>query len=334
MLNYPFSSEPHMRFLIKDIPEEEIIITNEIPPQYRSFIYPYAQVILEESAAVSILHQLMQINGFTVCNHIFFAKQNVLIAPYTPEPVSTLHFMMKGSMRCELAGVGSVWLRAGQFGFFQVSNAVHKAWLEKDGVYESFHIDFSREQLLSLTPYSDLIRRLLEKSDRNHSAYLVPGAGIMYNRFYELIHQIRNTHAGHKMKEIETPANISLLLAIALKEAEQSSPSIPANDDTLLFATIHAYILNNLSRELGNKEIARDYNISVSKLKSGYKKIYAESLQSFVRRTRLETAREMILTTNLTMQRISELVGYGDYGNFSRRYRAYFGHPPSEVERK
>lgn len=323
-----------MRFLIKDIPEEEITMTHEIPLQYRPFIYPYAQVILEASVAVSILHQVMQINGFTVCNHIFFPNRNVIIAPYTQEPVSTLHFMMKGSMRCELVGVGSVWLRAGQFGFFHISNAMHKAWLEEGGVYESFHIDFSREQLLQLTPYSDLIRKLLEKSDRNHSAYLAPGAGIMYNRFYELIHQIRNTHAGYKMKEIEIPANISLLLAIALREAEQTTPSVPANDDALLFATIHAYILNNLSSELGNKEIARDYNISVSKLKSGYKKIYAESLQSFVRRARLETAREMILTTNLTMQRISEMVGYGDYGNFSRRYRAYFGHPPSEVERK
>lgn len=334
MLSYPFTTKPHMRFIIKDILETEITITTEIPSQYRSFIYPYAQAILEESAAVNILHQVMQINGFTVCNHIFFAKRDVLIAPHSPEPVSALHFMMKGSIRCELAEAGSLWLRAGQFGFFHVSNAAHKAWLQKDGIYESFHIDFPREQLLTLAPYSELIKKLIEKSDKSQSAYLMPSAGIMINRFYERINEIRQTHPSYKMKEIEMPANILLLLANALRDAEQISTSISSNDDTLLFTTIHAYILNNLSRELGNAEIARDYNISVSKLKAGYKKVYAESLQSFVRRARLETAREMILTTNLTMHKISEMVGYGDYGNFSRRYRAFFGHPPSEVVRR
>jgi Transcriptional regulator containing an amidase domain and an AraC-type DNA-binding HTH domain len=334
MLSYPFSTKPHMRFIIKGVSEEGITLATEIPSQYRSHIYPYAQAILEESAAVSILHQVMQINGFTICNHIFFAKKDVLIAPYSAEPVSSLHFMMKGSIRCELAEVGSLWLRAGQFGFLHMSNANHKAWLEQGGVYESFHIDFTPEQLIALAPYSDLIKKLLDRSEKNQSAYVMPSAGIMINRLYELINEIRQTPPSYKMKELEMPAHISLLLANALKDAEQSSVSIPANDDTLLFTTIHAYILNNLSRELGNVEIARDYNISVSKLKTGYKKAYAESLQSFVRRARLETARELILTTNLTMHKISEMVGYGDYGNFSRRYRAYFGHPPSEVVRR
>lgn len=323
-----------MRFIIKDVPEEGITLSAEIPAQYRSHIYPYAQAIFEESAAVNIIHQVMVINGFTVCNHIFFAKRDLMIAPHAAQPAFALHFMMKGSIRCELAEVGALWLRAGQFGFFHVSNASHKAWLEKGGVYESFHIDFSREQLVALTPYSDLVKKLLDRAEKNLSAYVMPSAGIMPNRLYELINEIRQMSPSYKMKELEMPAHISLLLANALKDAEQNTVSVPANDDALLFTTIHAYILNNLSRELGNVEIARDYNISVSKLKAGYKKVYAESLQSFVRRARLETARELILTTNLTMHKISEMVGYGDYGNFSRRYRAYFGHPPSEVVRR
>ncbi|WP_173003150.1 AraC family transcriptional regulator [Chitinophaga sp. SYP-B3965] len=323
-----------MRFIIKGIPETEITIITEIPSQYRSYIYPYAQAVLEESTSINILHQVMQINGFTVCNHVFFPKKDTLIAPHSPEPLSALHFTMKGSIRCELADAGSLWLRAGQFGFFQVSNASHKAWLEKGGVYESFHIDFSREQLFTLSAYSDLMKKLLDKSDKNQSTYLTSSTGIMTSKFYELINEIRRTPSSDKMREIEMPANISLLLALTLKDTEESSPSSSMNDDALLFTTIHAYILNNLSRELGNQEIARDYNISVSKLKTGYKKIYAESLQSFVKRARLETARELILTTNLSMHKISEMVGYGDYGNFSRRYRAHFGHPPSEVIRR
>ena len=320
----PLSTKLQMRFLLK----ETAIIRQDIPAAYKHYLYPFAGAVLEESDAVDVLHQVMHFDGLTICNHIFFAKQDTEVFPYVEEPVSTLHLMLQGSIKCEMAGVGIVWLRAGQFGFFHVSNAKHRAWLEKDGIYESFHIDFSREQLLSVAPYSEIIQELLLKSGDNLSAYVTPRAGIIYNRSYELIADIRNMPPYHKMREIEAPANIALLLAISLMDAETATP--PDDQDEMLFATIRAYVLNNLQRELNNVEIAREYRISVSRLKYGYKRFYLEPLQLFIRKARLERAKEMVGRTHLPLQRIAEMVGFPDYGHFSKSYKRFYGYPPSE----
>lgn len=321
----PVLPKLRMRFIAR----QHSVLRHDIPYLYRPYLHPFAGAILEESAAVDILHQVVQIKGFTICNHVFFAKEDVVTTPYAEEPVSTLHCMIKGSIRCELTGVGQLWLRAGQFGFFQLGNEANRAWLKKGEVYESFHIDFTRDQLLMLAPYSDIVRDLLSKGDDNMQAYATPGAGIMSARFYELIGEIRDKHPDHKMKEIAVPANISLLLAIALMDVEV--PGGAGDTEEVLFATIRAYILNNLSGELGNREIAREYSMSVSRLKYGYKRIYQEPVQAFVRRARLEKARDLISSTNYPLRQIAEMVGYMDYGSFSRIYRRFYGHPPSDV---
>lgn len=321
----------HIRFLMKEGPAEGIRAAAEIPPQYRAYLHPFAPAVIEESPGVDVLHQTLQVNGYLVSNHVFFAKEDAEIAPYVPESIYTLHCMMKGSIRCELAGQGTVWLRGGQFGFFRITNEKHRAWLEKGAVCESFHINLSNEHLHHLAPHSELIRSLLANAESNKAAYVAPASGIMHQRFYELIQEIRSMAPAHRLKEIAIPAHITLLLTSALMEEESA---VLSDGDAMLFATIRAYVLNNLDKELGNRELASDYCISVSKLKYGFKRIFNESLQSFVKRSRLERAKELIGSTALPLQRIAQIVGYADYGNFSRRYHAYFGHPPSELKRQ
>ncbi len=327
----PLMPQLQMRFPVKDVPPAEIHVTAEIPPEYRMYLHPFCQAVMETSPFVDVLHQVVEVNGFTICNHVFIAKKDTLLEPFSPEPLATLHCMIKGSIKCAMDASGIFWLRSGQFSFFQVNSVPHKVWLTKDQVYESFHIDFSREQLERLSPYSEVVQVLLEKARLNQPAYLLPRAGIMHSRYYALITDIRNAHPAHKMWKIEVPANVALLLAIALKETD--TPGLHEEDDQQLFATIRAHVLNNLQKDLGNAAIARNYCISISKLKQGFSKLYGESLQSFVRRTRLEAARELITGTQQSLQKIAGMVGYADYGNFSRRYRAHFGYPPSEEQR-
>ncbi|MGN7722636.1 helix-turn-helix domain-containing protein [Chitinophaga sp. 22620] len=331
MLNNPMPAKFHIRFLQNDGPAEGNRTITEIPPQYRPYLHPFATAAIEESPGVDVLHQTLQANGYLVSNHVFFAKEDAEITPHVPESIYTLHCMMKGSIRCELAGQGTVWLRGGQFGFFRITNDRHRAWLEKGSVCESFHIDLSSEHLQRLAPHSEVIRLLLVHAESNRAAYISPASGIMHQRFYELIQEIRDMPLAHRLKDIAIPAHITLLLTSALMEEENAGLN---DDDMLLFATIRAYALNNLDKELGNRELAADYCISVSKLKYGFKRIYDESLQSFVKRSRLERAKELISSTALPLQRIAQMVGYADYGNFSRRYHAYFGHPPSELKRQ
>ncbi|WP_162946236.1 helix-turn-helix domain-containing protein [Chitinophaga barathri] len=319
-----------MRFLVAGEPLENIRTTTEIPPQYRTYVYPFTTAVLEETPGVDILYQILQTDGFVICNSVFFPKEDTVIEPHVPEAVTVLQFMMKGSIRWQLAGKGMAWFRAGQFGYFHILNHQFRGWLEKGAVYEIFHIYLSGEQLGRLGD-SPLVGELLLRAEENKAGYFQPSPCIMTNRIYGHVQEIRGMPPAEPFRDFDIPAYITLLLTGTLKTED-----IPQqrDDDHTLFAAIRAYIQNNLGKELGNRELASDYCISVSKLKYGFKRIYNESLQAFVKRSRLERAKELISTTALPLQRVAQMVGYPDYGNFSRRYHAYFGHPPSELKRQ
>ncbi len=76
----------------------------------------------------------------------------------------------------------------------------------------------------------------------------------MHQRFYELIQEIRDMPLAHRLKDIAIPAHITLLLTSALMEEENAGLN---DDDMLLFATIRAYALNNLDKELGTPGACR-----------------------------------------------------------------------------
>ncbi|WP_346320500.1 AraC family transcriptional regulator [Chitinophaga sp. YIM B06452] len=331
MLNNPLPAKFQMRFLVSGEPAEDIRASTEIPLQYRPYLHPFAAAVIEESAGVDIIYQVSQTDGFVICNYLFFPGEDVVIEPYVTHTVTSLQFMMKGSIRCEMAGQGTIWFRAGQFGFLQAANGQFRGWLEKGAVYEVFHIYLGGEQLAHLAPHSPLIAELRRHSEESRTAYFLPSSSIMTSRFYEQIREIRGMPPAQPLRDFTMPAHVTLLLSGALTTEE-----IPQqrDDDHTLFAAIRAYIQNNLAKELGNSELASDYCISVSKLKYGFKRIYNESLQAHVKRSRLERAKDLISATALPLQRIAQMVGYADYGNFSRRYHAYFGHPPSALKRQ
>jgi AraC-like DNA-binding protein len=51
----------------------------------------------------------------------------------------------------------------------------------------------------------------------------------------------------------------------------------------------------------------------------------------FIRKVRLQKARELLLTTDLNVSEIAYQVGFNDPAYFSRAFNEEFGTPPSEI---
>ncbi|WP_109697879.1 helix-turn-helix transcriptional regulator [Chitinophaga deserti] len=327
----PISSrQPYLRFPEKGAAPGLQQITRQIPAAYKSLLYPFSEAWMEYSPTADILHQVLHINGYTVCNHMFMAHENVVLMPESPEAVNVLHFMLKGSIRCNVEGAGALWLRAGQFGCFSINGGVHEAWLEKGQVYESFHIDISPARLTALAPHHQAFRLMESETD---TAFVTAGTGIVPQSAYAHIEGIRKMHPGHGMHEVALSARIDLLIAETLPEAQHNGWYGHEGDEAL-FATIRAYMLHHLAEPLLNSDIASTYCISESKLKTGFRQRFGEAPQGWVRRIRMETASELIRNSTYTLHQIAAMVGYADYSNFSRRFHAHFGHPPSYLKRQ
>lgn len=90
------------------------------------------------------------------------------------------------------------------------------------------------------------------------------------------------------------------------------------------------FIHNNYHRQISVQDVAGAVNISESYLKSIFKKISGYSYSEYLTKTRLDRARDLLVTTELSVMEIALEIGYQTPGSFSTIFRKHFGESPSQ----
>ena len=94
----------------------------------------------------------------------------------------------------------------------------------------------------------------------------------------------------------------------------------------LVIADLSIYdSLHSLAERLGT---------NTSKLKVIFPKYHGETLFVFSRRIRMEKAKELLQTTNYTIQTIAETVGYTEGNNFQTAFKTVMGYTPGAYRKQ
>jgi len=93
-------------------------------------------------------------------------------------------------------------------------------------------------------------------------------------------------------------------------------------------------ICNELSGPLHSVEIAARVNMSRSYFSQCFREIVGESFSDYLRRLRIEKAKNLLKKTNSTIQQVAEQAGYDDEKYFSRVFKKEEGISPSEYRRQ
>ena len=120
---------------------------------------------------------------------------------------------------------------------------------------------------------------------------------ILYRITDDLEEQMRNFHRMHH--------------ASALKKAED-------------------YILENFSRKLSLKGIAKASGFSAPYFSKIFKEAMNENLTCYLNRLRVEKAAALLLNTNLSLSAIAQACGFTDQSWFSKTFKHYMGKSPGK----
>jgi AraC-like DNA-binding protein len=71
--------------------------------------------------------------------------------------------------------------------------------------------------------------------------------------------------------------------------------------------------------------------MSVSKLKSTFKKVYGTGIYEYYQKNRMLKAKAMLLTGKYNVKEVGTQLGYTNLSNFSLAFKKEFGILPSEV---
>ncbi|MCR5638540.1 MAG: AraC family transcriptional regulator [Lachnospiraceae bacterium] len=96
---------------------------------------------------------------------------------------------------------------------------------------------------------------------------------------------------------------------------------------------IRKQIYNDPSAEWSIQEIAKKLNLSVSHFQRLYKRIYSIPCTKDITTVRMEHAKQLLSTTELSVNDIAEKCGYSDYSQFFKVFRKYTCEQPSKYRK-
>ena len=96
---------------------------------------------------------------------------------------------------------------------------------------------------------------------------------------------------------------------------------------------IHSYMEEHLDEKLTIPFLSREFNISSTALKSGFREVYGQPVHSFLKEKRIEKAAELLSFSRLTVLQIAEAVGYEGVSQFNLVFKKQYGVTPSQFRK-
>ncbi len=82
------------------------------------------------------------------------------------------------------------------------------------------------------------------------------------------------------------------------------------------------------------RDLARSVGVNESKLMFGFKQLYDQTIHEFIQTLRMNRAKELLTTTDLSITQIAFEVGYEFSSNFTTAFKRHFGVTPSNARKR
>jgi len=135
------------------------------------------------------------------------------------------------------------------------------------------------------------------------------------------------------LKKIEESTNFHEIKDILFSFTDQMAERIFSFHGVRHFSAIkkaERYIWENYTKKIGLREIAGAAGLSASYFSSIFKEEMGENLSNYLNRLRVEKAAAMLISTNISINKIAEACGFEDQSWFSKIFKNNTGFTPGK----
>lgn len=129
-------------------------------------------------------------------------------------------------------------------------------------------------------------------------------------------------------KAIELAA--ACMNAITEKDRIQNASIRLSKTDMESIVSAREYLDNHFASNITISSLARRVLLNETKLKKGFRTVYGKPVHSYLLDKRMETARILLETKEMSVSQIAGFVGYGSGSSFSKAFHKKFGFYPSD----
>lgn len=88
-------------------------------------------------------------------------------------------------------------------------------------------------------------------------------------------------------------------------------------------------LLHDLENPPSLTELAQQVGLNDYKLKSGFRQVFGTTVFGYLHQQRMQSARNLLISTDLNITEIANQVGYTSLSAFSTAFKKFFGISPS-----
>ncbi|MCJ7842094.1 AraC family transcriptional regulator [Lederbergia sp. NSJ-179] len=120
------------------------------------------------------------------------------------------------------------------------------------------------------------------------------------------------------------------LLYLILEGALHSNEGNIMDDQSMSFLSILIHIIKKPEKELRLQDLSKEYHLHPTYISNRFKKIFGKSPIQMQRQLRINQAKVLLKTSQLTVLEIAQSVGYTTVPVFSRMFKNHVGLSPSQ----
>lgn len=306
-------------------PNPSYISPADIPEEYESLIIPAAGAYFREDADVEILSQTINFGPFSLWVHDIWAKQDIVLCPYIPSHIWSLHGLYEDSLHLENPDVPSYMLEEKEFNLFNLPAGIHRIPMAAGRKTLSIHINVERDVLQSMLeefPGLEPLTKLDRKDAGALNAYPYnsnPICDFLMEKLLSCKYPVKRAYP------YIFRICIDLLRNIATQESATHQPLMV--DSVLNTDNIHQ--LFNYIREYPFKkhtitQLGYMFNSTGKKLGFEFKQHFAVSVHDFMHMSRMMLIYETMQSQTSPMEEIAKLTEFPNVMNMMMQVADYY----------
>lgn len=280
----------------------------------------------------------MHFDGFILGYGTMEVKQRLHIETNDKYGLIGLHFMLQGEVTSHLKGVADR-LVTSHYEHNIVYNPFSEESLrvEKQADMKVFGLSFCPEKFVELAANNGpILDKYAERVENRLPVYLKRAQRIT-PKMMQVIDEVNRCHFTGGLKKLFLQSKAIELLALQCEQIEQETlrtatggKMTKTDEEKIVYA--RDLLLQHAQEPLSLGELARKAGINEFKLKSGFRKVFDNTVFGYLSEYRLEQAREMVREGKLTFTEIADELGYSSPQHFSHAFRKKFGISPREIK--
>ena len=120
------------------------------------------------------------------------------------------------------------------------------------------------------------------------------------------------------------------ILIYIIKRAWEKSLNSASQNSSAVLSSILEYFKNNYGKQINVTEYFESIGYSYHHLRHTFKEIYGVSPNQYLTKIRIEAAKKLLLSTDLSIEDISKKSGFNSLSHFTSNFKKYTGKTPAE----